>query len=181
VSEQTDKQVVVGHRGKRRDPASTPVVTNWQTDVITDREPGFVYEFAYYDPDNNNDTLSRRLHPTRIQLHDYANGTSEVFDIPAWEVCHRDTGPEQLAGFAPSEGKPVDTVLRHGGKHVAIRIKQEHWDILQRAQEQRAESYQQRVDKGGRYEFDSNGATSSTDGDLRPGNIRLTQKPIARV
>lgn len=157
---------------------STPVVTNWQTDIIDNRDPDYVYEFPLEGQ------VANKLRSQRIQLFDHATGESEIFDIPGWQVCHRDTGPETLAGFAPSEGKPLDTVLRHGNgsvQHVAMRIHRKHWEVLQRAQEQRADAYQQRVDKGGRYEFDANGATTGTTGDLTPGNIRLTQKPIARV
>ncbi len=123
---------------------------------------------------------------TPVVTNYYATGEAEIHDIPGWEVCHRDTGPETLAGFAPSEGKPLDTVLRHGNgavQHVAMRIHRKHWDLLQRAQEQRADSYDQRLNKGGRYEFDINGSgTAVTEGrDVTPGHIRMTHKPLARV
>lgn len=167
---------VVGGKGKRRDPVSVAVITNWQTDIIDNRDPDYVYEFPLESQ------LGARLRPTRIQLFNYSTGESEIHDIPAWQVCHRETGPEELAGFRPDEGKPVDTVLRHG-PHVAVRIHRKHWEILQRVQEQRADSYDQRLNNKAQHEFDINGSSTNvgTGAKVTPGHIRMTTEPLARV
>lgn len=160
---------VVGRRGKRRDADSSPVVTNWQTDVIRNREPGWTYEWPLETQ------VSERLRPSRLRLTDFETGESEIYDIPAWELVRRDTGPEELAGFRPDEGKPLDTLLRHG-PHVCMRIKDEFKALLDRRDEQRSDAYESRLQAGRHYNegwaSDGRQVSPGSGSKVRSGEIR---------
>lgn len=165
---------VVGGRGKRRDAETLPVVTNWQIDVITDRDPDYRYQF--FRPDE----IADKQRATRVQVNDYDNETSEVHDIPGWEVCHRENGKESLPGSRPDAGKPIDTVLTQGNM-VCMRLRKDHWDVLQRVQENRADQYEQRLRLGAAKEFDINGEETRAHERVAPGNIRQFEKPLTRA
>lgn len=173
--EETAGKKLVGRRGKRRDADSAPLINNWQTDVILNKEPGWRYDFFLESE------VPFKLHPTRVQVVDWDTGETEVHDIPGWKVVQRETGPEEAAGWRPDEGKPIDTVLRHGNgvcSHVCMRLPEDKWIILQRAQEHRADAYEERL-RGGSVQ-DINGAGDVRRGDntdrVRPGEIRLKER-----
>jgi hypothetical protein len=164
---------VVGQTGKRRDAVTAPPVLNWQTDVITNREEGWSYQFF------REDEVRSKLHPTRVQIVDFETGDLTVHDIPAWTIVQRDTGPEVAAGFRPDEGKPVDTALTHGGGgtiHWCMKIPTDKWEILQQAQEQRADAYEAKLAVKKHYAEawgeDERQTNPYTDREVRPGEIR---------
>ena len=130
-----EKQVV-GGRGKRRDPNVTPVVTNWQTDIVDNKDPDFAYQFF------REDEVPMKLRPSRLVLGGYPGSDvpGELHEIPPWQVCHRDLGPEKAAGFRPDEGKELDTVVRHGN-YVLMKLPKQAHEVIERAQEQRADAY----------------------------------------
>lgn len=164
---------LVGRPGKRRDQGSKPVVTNWQTDIIDNRDPDFAYQFF------REDEVRDKLRPTRVAVTDFETGETEVHDIPGWQVCQRDTGPEALAGFRPDEGKPLDTVLRHGS-HVAMKLPRAAWEILQRVQEQRADAYETRLKGGHREEYDLDGNQTRMAAGQQAA-VRVIEKPLQRI
>lgn len=167
---------VVGRKGKRRDQEDKPVGGTWGTDLIGDRDPDYVYQFF------NEDQVRDKLRPSRISLIHYNIGaadTQSAHDIPGWEVCRRSTGPEDLQGWRADEGKPLDTVLRHGPT-VCLKIRKEHWALLQQAQEQVAASFEKRLNGGTRQELRTSGDAVSAYGEhVQPGNVRYYEKPMS--
>lgn len=164
---------VIGQAGKRRDANTAPPVTNWQTDVITNQEEGWKYQFF------REDEVRSKLHPTRVRIVDYDSGETEIHDIPAWTIVQRDTGPEEAAGFRPDEGKPSDSALTHGGGgtvHWCLKLPEDKWNILQRAQEQRADAYEAKLNVKKHYSEawgeDERQTNPYSEGDVRPGEIR---------
>lgn len=163
----------VGRPKKRRDADDVPIVGLWQTDVIRNRDPDFVYEFVL-------ESLVRdKLHPNRIALVNFKTGETTVHDIPGWTIVMRDNGPEEIAGWRPDEGKPVDTVLRHG-PHVCMRIHKSHHKIIERAKEQRADAYETRLKGGHRETYDLNGHHVRLEDGQSP-SVGLTERPLQRI
>lgn len=175
MSEDTGTRVVVGGKGKRRDVESPSLTAGWQTDIIDNRDPDYVYQFFLESQ------VRDKLRGGAVQVFDFEAGAPRVYQLPGWEVCHRDAGPEELAGFRPDEGKPLDTVLRHG-PHVAMKIHRKHWDILQRMQEHRADSYDQVLNRGHQEEYAEGGRQISPKRSAKvlPGHTRMIQQPLER-
>jgi hypothetical protein len=180
TQQQGKDRKLLGGSGQRRDQAGVPVGATWQTDVIRNRDPDFVYEFPHESK------VRDLLHSTRVALTDFVDaegnaGTrkTRVYDIPGWEIVHRETGPEEAAGWRPDEGKPLDTVLRHG-PHVCMRIRREHWEILQRAQEQRSDAYEGRLQAGHREDYDMDGRQTRLGRGQRAA-VSLNEHPLQRI
>lgn len=162
----------VGRPKKRRDADDAPINGLWQTDVVTNRDPDFVYQFF------REDEVRDKLRATRLALVDFATGKRDVHDIPGWQIVTRDTGPEDLAGYRPDEGKPVDNVLRHG-PHVCMKLHKSFWKLLQKAQEQRADAYESVLRGGKREAWNLDGDQMSSDMEDRSA-VRLKQQPLKR-
>lgn len=166
---------VVGRKGKSRQIADTQPINRWNTDVVDGKDPDFAYQFFH------NDQVADKLRPSRVALNDYENGTSQTHTIPAWEIVRRDISGEEAAGFRPDEGKPLDSVLRHGPM-VCLKLPKAAWELLQAAQEQRADAYETRLRGGHSEQYDQNGqATSVRAGRLASGSVRLTEQPLERI
>lgn len=174
MNDEQVERTVVGGRGKRRDVESIDPTAGWQTDIIHNRDPGYVYQFF------TEDQVRDKARAGAVRIYDFEARQYRVHQVPGWEVCQRDTG-EELAGFRPDEGKPLDTVLRHG-PHVAMRIKREHWDLLQRVQEHRADSYDEVLNRGHHEEFAEGGQAVAATGTRKviPGHTRVIQEPLLR-
>jgi hypothetical protein len=173
-------QEIVGGKGKRRDISDTPVVNVWKTDIIDNRDPDYHYEFLYASDDLNRDKVREKLRATRVMLKDFETGETEVHDIPAWELVRRDISGEEAAGYRSDEGKPIDSLLRHG-PYVAMRIPKKYHQVLERAKEQKADGYEQRLRGGRKEEYDISGTPVAPGrGKLEPGNIRITEHPLGR-
>lgn len=174
MSEETVR-TVVGGKGKRRDVESPSLTVGWQTDIIHNRDPDYVYQFFLESQ------VRDKLRGGAIQVFDFDVQAMQVHQIPGWEVCHRDTGSEELAGFRPDEGKPLDTVLRHG-PHVAMKLHRKHWDLLQRVQEHRADSFEQVLNRGRQEEYAEGGRAIAATKSQRiiPGHTRVIQQPLVR-
>lgn len=167
---------VVGRKGKRRDQDDKPVNGTWGTDLIGDRDPDYVYQFF------NESEVRDKLVPTRITLTSYVVGKPDettAHNIPAWQICRRADGAEYLEGFRPDEGKPLDTVLRHGPT-VCLKLKREYWNLLQQAQEQRSASTMKRINGGYRHEMLPGGSEVRAEGErVQPGHVRFFEKPMS--
>lgn len=166
---------VVGRKGKRRDQEEKPVNGTWGTDLIGNRDPDFVYQFF------REDEVRDKLRPSRVVVTHFGPGdnTQTAHDIPGWTICRRDTGPEELEGYRPDEGKPLDTVLRHGPM-VCLKIQKDHWAILQQVQEQSAASFEKRLNGGTRQELRSAGDQIDAYGShVAPGNVRYFERPMS--
>lgn len=164
---------IVGRRGRRRDPEDRPVVAQWKTDVVDNQDPNFVYHFF------REDEIRDKLRPSRISLTDFETGEQMIVPIAGWQLVHRETGPEEAAGYRPDEGKPLDTLLRHG-PHVCMKLPKADWAALQRKQEQRADAYEERLRGGHREDYDIDGYQSK----LRPGQraaVTLEEQPLQRI
>lgn len=166
---------VVGRKGKRRDIDDTPAVNLWKTDIIENEDPDFAYQFF------REDQVRDKLRADRLILRDYNTGEQTAHNIPGWEIVRRDIGPEEAAGWRPDEGKPVDNVLRHGPM-VCMKLPKKHWELIRRAQEQRAGAYDERLRGGGSEQFQIDGQKiRPTTGKLPAGDIRINEHPLARV
>lgn len=175
MSDETVTRTVVGGKGKRRDVESPSLTAGWQTDIIHNRDPDYVYQFFL------DEQVRDKLRGGAVQVFDFEARQMRVHQIPGWEVCHRDAGPEELAGFRPDEGKPLDTVLRHG-PHVAMRIKKIYWDLLQQVQEHRANSFDETLNRGRQEEYSEGGRAISPTKSQKviPGHTRVVQQPLVR-
>lgn len=175
MSEEQVTRTVVGGKGKRRDAESPPLNVGWQTDIIHNRDPDYVYQFFLESQ------VRDKLRGGAIQIFDFDTKQMQVHQIPGWEVCQRETGPEELAGFRPDEGKPLDTLLRHG-PHVAMRIHRKHWDLLQQVQEHRANSFDETLNRGRQEEYAEGGRAISPRKSQKvlPGHTRMIQHPLER-
>jgi hypothetical protein len=162
---------LVGRKGKARQPAPSDVMGLWKTDIIKDRDPDFEYHFF------TEEQVRERLYPTQIALRNFETGETQVHDIPAWTLVQRETGPEVAAGFRPDEGKAIDTVLRHGS--MCMKIHRSYWDIMQKAQGQRADAYDVLSRRGAKKDYDQTGAEHAPGGS-RPW-VRVTEQPLQRV
>jgi hypothetical protein len=166
---------VVGRKGRSRQIDDTPPINVWKTDVVEGKDPGFEYQFF------NEHQVREKLLSTSVRLTDYESGTSDVHRVEGWEIVRRDVSKEEAAGWRPDEGKPVDNVLRHGPM-VCMKIPRKDWEVLQAAQEQRADAYDQRLAGGRQEEYDIHGAsTAASRGDLPAGNIRIRERPLQRI
>lgn len=174
MSEETIR-TVVGGKGRRRDVESPNLTVGWQTDIIHNRDPDYVYQFFLENQ------VRDKLRGGAVQVFDFEARQMRVHQLPGWEVCQRDVGPEELAGFRPDEGKPLDTVLRHGN-HVAMRIKRKHWDVLQQVQEHRANSLDESLNNGRQEEYSAGGRAISPTKSKKivPGHTRMIQEPLER-
>lgn len=165
---------LVGRPGKRKDARSEPPVTNWKTDVIESKEDGYFYQFF------REDEVRSKLVPSRVRLTNYETGETEVYDVPAWELVLRDTGPETAAGFRPDESKTGNAAaLTHGGggtTHWCMKIPMGAYEILSAAQEQRADAYDSKLDVKRHYSEawgpDQGSTNPYSDEHVRPGEIR---------
>ena len=166
---------VVGRKGKRRDQDDKPVGGTWGTDLIGDRDPDFTYQFF------REDEVRDKMRPVRVMLTHYKVGKEDAqtaHTLPGWEIVRRSDGPEELQGWRPDEGKPLDTVLRHGPM-VCMKLRTEHWNILQQVQEQTAAANEKRINGGYRHEMRSGGSTVDPSGQhVSPGNVRYFEKPM---
>ena len=173
--DETTSQVVVGRRGKRRDQEEKPIGGTWGTDLIGNQDPDYVYQWF------REDEVRQKLQASRLRLTDYETGDVTAHDLPGWTVCQRSTGAEEAQGWRPDEGKPLDTVLRHG-PHVCMKLKREYFALLERAQEQRADGYEQRLRGGAREEFNTNGdPVRATGARVAAGNVRIVENPLGRI
>lgn len=163
---------LVGRRGRRRDQDDKPVITTWKTDVVENQDPNFVYNFF------REDEVRDKLRPTRIRLTDFESGESSVVPIAGWTIVHRETGPEEAAGYRPDEGKPLDTLLRHG-PHVCMKLPRADWEALQRHQEQRADAYESRLQGGARADYDMNGDAFKPRNGQRAA-VSVEEQPLQR-
>lgn len=169
---------LVGQQGPRRDAEASPTINLWQTDKIVNEEPGWVYEFPYEgDGKSRPNEVPLRMKPRIVTLRNFETGEVEKHQVPGWEVVHIENSEAQAAGYRPDQGAPIDTVQRQG-PHVCMRIRKEHWDILQRAQEQRADAYEDRLQGGSVQDFDSAGRAGQAKpfAHVQPGDIRLSEK-----
>jgi len=157
---------VLGSRGKRKDAESAPVLATWNTDVIKNKQSGFEYQFF------NEHEVREKQRASLVRLVDFETGETTVHQIPGWQVVQHENGPEEAGGYRPDEGKPLDTTLRHG-PHVAMRIPTEAWNLLQKAQEQRADSYEQRLRGGHTEEWSTSGQARRLM--PREKGVRLTE------
>jgi hypothetical protein len=167
---------VVGRKSRSRQVEETPPVNVWKTDIIDGRDPDFEYQFF------REDQVRDKLKADRVILRNFEDGTQDAVPIPAWEICKRDISGEEAAGYRPDEGKPIDTVLRHG-PYVAMRIPRKAWEVLQRSHEQVADAYEHRLN-GGRteeYGLDGNQVRPTGGKQVAAGNIRLTENPLRRI
>lgn len=164
---------VVGQKGRSRQIDDTPAVNLWKTDIIDGRDPGFEYQFF------REDQVRDKLRADRVTVRDPETGAITVRPIPGWEICRRDTSAEELAGFRPDEGKPIDNVLRHGPM-VAMKIPRDAWDLLQRAQETKADLYDVRLRAGHREEYDNNGDQQSRFAPGQKPAVSITEHPLQR-
>lgn len=144
----------------------------WKTDIIKDRDPDFEYHFF------TEEQAREKLYPTQVALKNFEDGTVEVHDIPAWIMVQRETGPEVAAGFRPDEGKPIDTVLRHGSM-ICMKLPKASWDILQRQQGQRADAYDVLCNRGTRKDFDRDANEHAARGGK--AYVRMTEQPLQRI
>jgi hypothetical protein len=166
---------VIGRKGRSRQIDDTPAVNLWKTDVVEGKDPDFEYQFF------NESQVRDKLHATTVRLTDFETGASDVHQVAGWEIVRRDTSQEELAGWRPDEGKPPDNVLRHGTM-VCMKLPRKDWEVLQAAQEQRADAYDQRLSGGRSEEYDVNGnQIRATSGRLPGGRIRITEQPLERV
>lgn len=150
-------------------------MATWGTDLIGNQDPDYVYQ-AFRE-----DEVREKTRQSRLVLRNFETGEQTAHNIPGWTVCHRETGEEELQGFRPDEGKPLDTVLRHG-PHVFMKIKRESWDLLQKAQEQRADGYEQRLRGGHREEMTTSGEHVRADSrHVAKGNVRYFEDPVGRI
>lgn len=163
---------LVGRKGKARQPLPTDVLGRWRTDEINGEDSDFDYHYF------TEEQCRERLYPTQITLRNFEDGTSETYDIPPWTIVQRETGPEQAAGFRPDEGKPIDTALRHGSM-ICMKLPKASWEIMQRAQGQRADAYDVLCNRGTRKDFDQSGSEHA------PGQskafVRMTEQPLQRI
>lgn len=164
----------VGRPRKRRDADDGPIQGLWQTDVIRNRDPEYVYEFVLESQ------VRDKLLPSRLALIDFKTGNREVHDIPGWSIVKRDDGPEELGGWRPDEGKPMDTVLRHG-PHVCMRIHKKHHALIERAKNQRADAYESRLKGGHQEHYDIHGHAMGDNNDGHPSAVRLKERPLQRI
>lgn len=176
MSEETVTRTVVGGKGKRRDVDSSASLTvGWQTDIIHNRDPDYVYQFFLESE------VRDKLRGGRVQVFDFEARQMRFHDLPGWTICHRDAGPEELAGFRPDEGKPIDTTLRHG-PHIAMRIHRKWWDILQQVHEHRADALDEKLNHGAQEEYSEGGRAISPTKSHKviPGHTRVVQQPLVR-
>lgn len=166
------KGKLVGQEGKRRDQVSGDILGVWRTDIIENRSPDHEYEFVHEDK------VRDKLRPTYVTLKNFRTGESETHKIPAWEVVQSELSPEAAGGYRPDEGKPVDTVLRHG-PYVCMRLHKDHWNLLQRAQGQRADAYDHMSRSGASRDFNESGQEGRSVGD-KP-YIRVKEQPLQRI
>jgi hypothetical protein len=163
---------LVGRKGRAKQQASSDVVGNWKTDIIDNRDPDREYQFFH------DEQVRDRLRPTFVVLKDYATGQETKHHVSAWQLVHRETGHESAAGYRPDEGKPVDTVLRHGPM-VCLSIDRASWDILQKAQGQRADAYEALSNRGTEKDFNQEGREGSAS--RGKPYVRITEQPLQRI
>jgi hypothetical protein len=163
---------LVGRKGKARAPITGDVVGAWKTDIIDNRDPDAEYQFFHEDQ------VRDKLRSSFVVLKDFRTGEVERHTISPWTIVHRDTGAEEAAGWRPDEGKPLDTVLRHGPM-VCLKIDRKSWDLLQRAAGQRADAYDVLSKRGTSRDFNQGGDEHAAGGD-KP-YVRVTEQPLKRI
>ncbi len=152
----------------------------WATDQVDNKDPDYVYEFPYEgDGKSRKNEVLERLKPRRLVLRDFETGNDGIYNVPGWEIVHSENSHAELAGYRPDEGKPIDTTLRHG-PHVCMRIRKEHWEVLQRAQEQRADAYEERLQGGRTEEYNLDGQQVRMGRGQKPA-IKITEQPLQRI
>jgi hypothetical protein len=169
-----DGKQVVGRKGKARQQESGDVIGVWKTDQIDDRDPDYEYQFF------REDQVRDRLRPTYVDLRDFSNPKAPPVrhHVSAWTIVHQDNGPEKAAGWRPDEGKQPDTVLTHGGM-VCMKIDRKSWDVLQKAQLQRADAYEVLSTRGTKKDFNEEGREQSPSAG-KP-YVRVEERPLQRI
>ncbi len=106
---------------KRNDQKSSPLYRNSRATELRGQDPSFVYQWFSENPESPA-YIGNKLAP-----HEFGEANGYKVMIEGWEECHSQTD-RKVRAMDPrtDQGKPVDTLQRHG-RQVLCRIPKEEF------------------------------------------------------